>query len=128
MSKFEETKENNTEFEFENTEVGARIRFYRKNLHLTQEQLALSAGIAQMSVNQIEKGNFGMNCSTLMRICDVLNVTPNDILLPEVKDNFGIQEMSQVIVEGLDDEQQRIVLDMMRALYHSFKNIQKNEK
>lgn len=128
MSNFEETKEKDTEFEFENAEVGARIRFYRKKLHLTQEQLALSAGIAQMSVNQIEKGNFGMNCSTLMRICDVLSVTPNDILLPEIKDNFAIKEMSQIIIQGLDEDQQSVMLDMMTSLYNSFKKIKKKEK
>jgi transcriptional regulator with XRE-family HTH domain len=58
------------------THVGARIRFRRKLLGLSQTELGDRIGVTFQQVQKYEKGLNRVGASRLMRICDVLQVTP----------------------------------------------------
>lgn len=62
------------------TMLGRRIRRYRIEKHLTQEQLAEMADVSASFLGHIERGTRVASLETLMKLCAVLEVTPNDLL------------------------------------------------
>ena len=62
------------------TMLGRRIRRYRIEKHLTQEQLAEVADVSASFLGHIERGTRVTSLATLMKLCAALTVTPNDLL------------------------------------------------
>lgn len=62
-------------------EFGRNIKNIRKELKMTQADLAEQANISVIHVSHIETGTVNMSMETLLAICRALNVTPNDVLL-----------------------------------------------
>ena len=60
--------------------MGQRIRHYRQRKGVTQERLAELAGVSVSFMGHIERGSRIASLDTLMRLCAVLEVTPNDLL------------------------------------------------
>ena len=59
---------------------GRRIRFFRRERGLTQEQLAELAGLSASFLGHIERGSRVASLDTLMRLCRAMEITPNDLL------------------------------------------------
>ncbi len=55
---------------------------------LTQAEVAEAAGLADRTYADIERGTANMRTETLLRICNVLHVTPDEILT-ENSDTFS---------------------------------------
>lgn len=55
-------------------EVGEAIRLRRKELHMTQRQLAEKADIDYQTVSTLENGYKGPRWDTLMMVTDVLGL------------------------------------------------------
>ncbi len=64
--------------------MGRRIRLYRHQRDLTQEQLAEQVGLSASFMGNIERGSRVASIETLMKLCAALNVTPNELLSDEV--------------------------------------------
>jgi transcriptional regulator with XRE-family HTH domain len=47
---------------------------------LSQRQLAEAMGSSQATVGQLERGNRGAYLKTILRLCEVLGVAPEDLL------------------------------------------------
>jgi transcriptional regulator with XRE-family HTH domain len=60
--------------------VGANIRRLRKAKGLTQEQLAHDAGMAMRYVAGVERGEENPSLRFLVRIAEVLEVEPAELL------------------------------------------------
>lgn len=65
--------------------IGNKILEIRKHIGRTQAEIAEKAGIADRTYADIERGNVNMRIETLLKICEALNVTPDDILTEENK-------------------------------------------
>ena len=61
-------------------EIGNRLLMARKKARLTQAELAERAGLADRTYADIERGEANMRVETLLRICRVLKITPDDVL------------------------------------------------
>lgn len=57
-----------------------KLKFYRKTLGLTQEQVAKAIGVNRSTYTYYEKGSSSPNIETLMLISKVLNVDPYDLI------------------------------------------------
>ncbi|MBN1618399.1 helix-turn-helix transcriptional regulator [Candidatus Dojkabacteria bacterium] len=61
--------------------IAKNIKRARKKLELTQEQLAVKAGIPYATLSKIESGQVtNPTVSTLKKIADALNISMDDIL------------------------------------------------
>lgn len=60
--------------------LGLNIKNSRKNIKLTQAQLAEITNLSTVHISHIEGGSVKMSVDTLINICNALNTTPNDIL------------------------------------------------
>lgn len=64
--------------------LGMKVRLFRRKRGMTQEQLAERADLFASFIGHVERGTRISSLETLMKLCHVLQVTPND-LLQEVK-------------------------------------------
>ena len=60
-------------------EIGGRIRLYRKQSGLTQEQLASKINVTKSRVSNWEQGINRPDADILADICRALNVSPSDL-------------------------------------------------
>lgn len=61
--------------------IGDKLLNFRKKKGLTQAEVAEKAGLADRTYADIERGTTNMRVDTLLRICTVLDITPNDLLV-----------------------------------------------
>lgn len=57
-----------------NKQIGATIRYRRKFLKITQEDLADISGISERTLRDIEKGLANPELESLMKLCEVLGL------------------------------------------------------
>ena len=60
--------------------IGERIKEARLAHHLNQEELAERIGAKYRSISTWENGTAKPDCTTIVRICEVLNISPNQLL------------------------------------------------
>lgn len=90
--------------------IGERIAVRRKELELTQEQLAKIIGKQRTSVANIEAGRQNLTIKTLLALCAALEITPSELF-------DGIQ-MSNTVYKRASELRQEItrLQSEMRAL------------
>lgn len=55
-------------------QIGATVRYRRKFLKITQEDLADISGISERTLRDIEKGLANPELESLMKLCEVLGL------------------------------------------------------
>lgn len=60
--------------------IGNKLHDYRKKMGMTQAEVAEAANLADRTYADIERGNVNMRLETVLRICQVLHITPDEIL------------------------------------------------
>ena len=68
---------------FDFHKIGSKFYLYRKEKGMTQAEVAESAGLSDRTYADIERGGVNMRLETILRICNVLDITPNDVLTEE---------------------------------------------
>lgn len=68
-------------------EMGKRIRARRLSLKMKQMELAQKVDISNNHISSIERGIERPGLDVFIKICDVLNVTPDYLLLGSMKSN-----------------------------------------
>ncbi len=61
-------------------ELGKNIRYFRRMLNLSQEELAEKAGLTQNYISSLEKGRQNVKILTLLKISDSLHVKIRDLI------------------------------------------------
>ena len=61
-------------------EIGNRIRKYRKERNMTQEQLAIEINVSKGRISNWEQGLNRPDADILADICRALNVSPSELL------------------------------------------------
>lgn len=77
--------------------IGNRIQLRRKELGLKQYELAEQLDISNNHMSSIENGREKPSLEILLHICDLLNVTPDYLLLG----NMHTDDISQDILASL---------------------------
>ena len=63
--------------------IGNKLLAIRKRMGMTQAEVAESAGLSDRTYADIERGVVNMRTETILRICNVLHITPDEILVGE---------------------------------------------
>jgi len=71
----------------DNIIYGKALKKLRIKNHLTQEQVAQKTGFDTKYISQMETGRYMGTIKTMLKFCEALNVTPNDILSDFIKDS-----------------------------------------
>lgn len=63
--------------------IGNKLLAIRKRIGMTQAEVAEAAGLSDRTYADIERGTVNMRIETVLRICQVLHITPDEILTEE---------------------------------------------
>lgn len=85
-------------------QMGAKIRAKRKELHLTQEQLAKQAGVTSSFMGHIERGTRVASLETFLAICKALNLSSDYLLGLSVE-----SAIKPILTEFTQEELQTVV-------------------
>lgn len=64
--------------------IGKRLRTLRKNKRLTQEKVAELTNLSPQHISGIERGTAPLSLPALVRLCNALKATPDDVLFDSV--------------------------------------------
>ncbi len=97
--------------------VGRRIAKCRKEMGLRQFEVAEKIGVNDKHISNIETGRCAPSLELIMKLCDVLQTTPNDILLgtETPKDDITCEALTEKIA-GLDRESMIILNSIIELL------------
>lgn len=101
-----------------NVTVGANIKREREKAGYTQDQFSEMLGIGSKSLSSVERGVVGVSLTTLLKICEILHVSTNVILLERTHKNDLEGVLSQL--EQLNPEQFALASEMLAALLKAF--------
>ncbi len=69
-------------------EIASLVHYYRKQSGLSQQELALLAGVGKTVIYDIEKGKESVRLNTLLKVLDVLNIQMKfETPFPQTTDN-----------------------------------------
>lgn len=80
MDKKEEVKRRRQPKEL-NKQIGERCRKARETAGYTQEQLADQIGVSTQFLSDAERGVTGMSVTTIVKLCSVLNISADFLLM-----------------------------------------------
>lgn len=60
--------------------IGNKLLAVRKKAGLTQVEVAEASGLSSRTYADIERGSVNMRVETILRICEALHITPDEIL------------------------------------------------
>jgi len=107
--------------------MGFRIRMLRKELNMTQEQLAEQAAVSASFLGHVERGTRIASLETLVAICTALNTDPNYLLAG----SYVKRSIPRIDSKHLKNEQER-ALAMLHMAYeileHSCSILESNDR
>lgn len=100
--------------------MGERIKAARKRKKITQQKLGDLIGLNEKTISAIENDNALTKLENLVKICDVLEVSPNYLLLGTSKSAL-IEETSRLaqLLKSKKPDEIRIIYDFLEALLNS---------
>lgn len=99
-------------------DLGKRVKALRRQMHLTQEQLAEKLGLSASFLGHIERGTRAASLDTVVALCNALDVSPEYLLraslesktprMPESPEFdrhrfMELLQMAQNMVDYIDD-------------------------
>ncbi len=84
---------------FDSRKIGNRLLAFRKRMGMTQAEVAENAGLSDRTYADIERGNANMRTETLLKICEVLHITPDEVLTEE---NNTLAEKQEELIARLN--------------------------
>ena len=106
----------------DNIRIGNQVKRAREAAGLTQEKFAERVSLAAKNVSAIERGAAGFSVPTLLRFCDVLGVSSDELLFGgEGSESVG-NDASDIAkrLERLSPEQFEIAVAVINKLFEAF--------
>ena len=92
--------------------IGNKLCLIRKNTGMTQAEVAEAAGVCDRTYADIERGTVNMRVETLLRICRVLKITPDEIL---TSDTDLSSEEVLALLNSAPDKSKKTALKILEA-------------
>ena len=106
--------------------VGARIKEIRIAKGMSQAELAEKANLALPSVSTIENAKSKMWLVSFARICEALQVSPNEILRLDVPESTGhLPEEFAAILDGCTAAEIESILKITKQVKYTFEDQKK---
>lgn len=86
--------------------IGKRLRFIRQKRGYTQEQVSECAGISPQHCSGIECGSAKVSLPALVRLCNALKCTPDEVLMDSVAQSTPqfLKDVEEVFSDCSPDE------------------------
>ena len=101
---------------FDSRKIGNKLLVFRKRMGLTQAEVAEKADVADRTYADIERGTVNMRIDTILKICEVLHITPDEILTEDSPDNTSRSEELWMRLKACSPKDQETALSLL-AIY-----------
>jgi len=101
--------------------IGNKLYEIRKKAGMTQAEVAEAAGLSDRTYADIERGTANMRIGTMMQICRVFNITPNDILTETDSDSAYNEDDLLEKLSFLDPQNKETALNLLYVYLKSVK-------
>ena len=98
----------------QNINYGQKLRKARESIGLTQEKVAEYLGLDPRYISDIERNKTKGSIDTLIKLCNIYNITPNDLLSEYIYFNIDTVNIELSAFYSLNTENQRIILDLIK--------------
>lgn len=103
--------------------VGERIRLIRKEINLTQEELAERAGLQNSYIGSVERGERNISIETLEKITHALDILPVDLFRIENSTHYNELATKKQLIEGFNYILSTRTEEEIKALQKITKNV-----
>jgi len=102
------------------SQVGKKIRYYRKAIQYTQEELGHILKIDQSYLGRIERGEINITLETLYKISEALQVTPSQLLdstreIPDKSKHESLEKID-ILLSSLNSVELKIIYRMLKEV------------
>ncbi|RKI37942.1 XRE family transcriptional regulator [bacterium D16-51] len=120
MDKKEEVKRRRQPKEL-NKQIGERCRKARETAGYTQEQLADQIGVSTQFLSDAERGVTGMSVNTIVKLCGILNISA-DFLLLGMEEPDGAESPLSIYtrMKRLSPQERELVEEVTNLMMKSF--------
>lgn len=103
-------------------EIGKRIKYYRRQCGLTQEQLGEKVDLSTTYISAVERGMYSINLNKLVDILNCIGCSADDVFCDvlDCRNKYKASELSEKIENLPKDEQSRI-LEVLETLINTAK-------
>ncbi len=99
--------------------IGNRLLAIRKRLGLTQAEVAEAAGLSDRTYADIERGTVNMRIDTILRICNVLHITPDEVLTAESSSQNAILDDLWVRLSACNPKDKHTAIQLLSVYLKS---------
>ena len=103
------------------TYIGSKIKEYRKAIKMTTQELGELSETSQSTISEIERGTRAIQIEILIKICNSLGVTLNDVLppnvlkkQPEAADNPEMNQLMNLVNSLSSDEIHLLTIALLK--------------
>jgi transcriptional regulator with XRE-family HTH domain len=100
-------------------EIGNKLFAIRKRSGLTQANVAEMAGVSDRTYADIERGTVNMRVETILRICDALHITPDEILTADDNEMTAHQEEIMLRLNACSPKDKETALRLLSVFLQS---------
>lgn len=102
--------------------IGNNLLAIRKKAGLTQGEVAEAANLSDRTYADIERGTVNMRIETILKICDALKITPDNILTEENPNLLIKQEKLMEELNQCSAQQKETALELLAVYLKSVKS------
>lgn len=99
--------------------IGNKLLAVRKRAGLTQAEVAEAAGLSDRTYADIERGTVNMRIETILRICQALHITPDEILTEQNLSYYSRQEELLRKLDSCTPQQKETALQLLSVYLDS---------
>lgn len=101
--------------------IGNKLFQIRKKMGMTQMEVAVAAGLSERTYADIERGTVNMRIETILKVCKVLQITPNEILTE--KDSDSTIRQSEILQQlaTLSPKERETAFSLLSVYINSLK-------
>ena len=97
----------------QNVNYGQKLKKAREALGLTQEKVAEYLGLGPRYISDIERNKTKGSIDTLIKLCNIYNITPNDLLSEYIYFDIEMSNIELAAFYSLSVENQQMILDLI---------------
>ena len=98
----------------QNVNFGQKLKRARESLGLTQEKVSEYLGLGPRYISDIERNKTKGCIDTLIKLCNIYNLTPNDLLSEYIYFDIETNNIELSAFYSLSKENQQIILDLIK--------------
>jgi len=99
--------------------IGSKLYAVRKKVGISQAEVAEAAGISDRTYADIERGSINARIETILRICNALHITPDEIFTEE---NTSLNAKESELLDRLHScspHERETALQLLNVYLHS---------